>query len=404
MLSWKEKLGVVSGNALEYYDIAVFAAIMPYLSHILEKSGLNDSTYIVWGIFALRFLIRPFGAIVVGKIADAKGKKNALILTSTLTGLSALTMACLPVSSLGESVAVIFLLLQMIQSFSFAGEFPTITQYLHRNTSSKESGIVSSLIVASSLIGVILSFLVVFVLQSYLSKAQMQEFGWRIPLFIGVVNIGISFWFRMKLSEEVESSQNTRPKNYDAHSIFRMFLITASGSVAFFIPSFSSGIIAKSLHLEHFGIINTVMLFVFMIIVGFLTDKISNPKNSFRLGLLLALLFQYPLYYFIVKSDSVALHWFALASITFISAMILSNLAGVLFSVSFGSTVDLGLGYNISSATFGGLSPLIVQYVSSFGTQYVGLYASLAALPALAGLYLYRERKQSSKLEPAYLR
>ncbi len=76
MLAWKQKLGVISGNALEYYDIAVFAAIMPYLSHIMQESGLHHSNYIVWGIFALRFLIRPFGAVVVGKIADSKGKKK----------------------------------------------------------------------------------------------------------------------------------------------------------------------------------------------------------------------------------------------------------------------------------------------------------------------------------------
>ena len=398
MLDWKQKLGVISGNALEYYDIAVFAAIMPYLSHILEKSGLHHSNYIVWGIFALRFLIRPFGAAVVGKIADTKGKKNALILTSTLTGLSALTMTILPVNSLGESVALIVLLLQVVQSFSFAGEFPTITQYLHKNTKEKEAGIVSCLIVASSLIGVVLSYVVVFILKSHLTQEQMQDFGWRIPLFIGVVNIAISFWFRMQLVDEVAPEKNTKPKSYDVASMFRMFLITASGSVAFFIPSFSSNIIAKSLHLKDFGIINTIMLFVFMIIVGLATDKFSTPKQGFKLGLILALVFQFPLYYAIVKTDSVAMLWFALAAITFISALILSNLAGVLFSVSSGSTVDLGLGYNISSATFGGLSPLIVQYVSSYGTQYVGLYASLAALPALAGLYLYYGRKQSLTL------
>ena len=335
------------------------------------------------------------------KISDAKGKKNALILTSSLTGLSALCMTFLPVKYLGESVALFVLFLQMIQSFSFAGEFPTITQYLHKNTKEKEAGIVSCLIVASSLIGVILSYLVVLLLKSHLTYEQMQDYGWRIPLFIGAINIAISFWFRMQLVDESVPKSKQAHKNYDTASIFRMFLITASGSVAFFIPSFSSSVIAKSLHLSDFGIINTVMLFVFMVVAGLATDRLSTPKQGFKLGLILALVFQYPLYYTIVKTDSVIVLWLSLACITFISALILSNLAGVLFSVSEGSTVDLGLGYNISSATFGGLSPLIVQYLSSYGTQYVGLYAALASLPALAGLYLYYGRKQSMKLSPA---
>ncbi|CAH0543110.1 MFS transporter [Vibrio marisflavi] len=401
MLAWKQKLGVISGNALEYYDIAVFAAIMPYLSHIMQESGLHHSNYIVWGIFALRFLIRPFGAVVVGKIADSKGKKNALVLTSTLTGVASLIMACLPVTKLGESVALIVLLLQMAQSFSFAGEFPTITHYLHNNTQKKEAGIISCLIVASSLIGVILSFVVVLALKSSLTDVQMQTYGWRIPLFIGVVNIAISFWFRLQLVEEVPSKTDKPTKNYDFSAVLRMFLVTASGSVAFFIPSFSSGIIAESLHLKNFSIINTVMLFVFMIIAGLATDKLTTPRKGFKVGLILALVCQYPLYYAIVKTDSAAIQWFALASITFISAIILSNLAGALFSVSDGSTVNLGLGYNISSATFGGLSPIIVQYLSSYGTQYVGLYAALASLPALAGLYLYSVRHKSATLVPA---
>ncbi len=257
------------------------------------------------------------------------------------------------------------------------------------------------MIVASSLIGVILSFVVVLALKSSLTDVQMQTYGWRIPLFIGVVNIAISFWFRLQLVEEVPSKTDKPTKNYDFSAVLRMFLVTASGSVAFFIPSFSSGIIAESLHLKNFSIINTVMLFVFMIIAGLATDKLTTPRKGFKVGLILALVCQYPLYYAIVKTDSAAIQWFALASITFISAIILSNLAGALFSVSDGSTVNLGLGYNISSATFGGLSPIIVQYLSSYGTQYVGLYAALASLPALAGLYLYSVRHKSATLVPA---
>ena len=136
------------------------------------------------------------------------------------------------------------------------------------------------------------------------------------------------------------------------------------------------------------------MLFVMMILSGLATDKFSTPRKGFKLGLVLSLVFQVPLYYVIVKTDSTVLLWLSFAIITLISSLILSNLAGVLFSVSEGSTVDLGLGYNISSATFGGLSPLIVQYLSSYGTQYVGLYAAFAAIPALVGLSLYYEHKK----------
>lgn len=75
-MKWKYRIGAAAGNALEYYDIAIFAAISVYLSTELEKLGYSQSTIMVWGIFALRFLIRPIGGVVIGRYADIAGKKR----------------------------------------------------------------------------------------------------------------------------------------------------------------------------------------------------------------------------------------------------------------------------------------------------------------------------------------
>ncbi|MEX5924690.1 hypothetical protein [Providencia hangzhouensis] len=72
------------------YDIAVFAAISSYLSAELERLGYNQATEMVWGIFALRFIIRPVGAYIIGRYADSVGKKSALVLTSFITGTATL--------------------------------------------------------------------------------------------------------------------------------------------------------------------------------------------------------------------------------------------------------------------------------------------------------------------------
>ncbi|MEX6037814.1 hypothetical protein [Providencia hangzhouensis] len=84
-MKWKFRFGAVVGNALEYDDIAVFAAISTYLSMELTKLGYAQATEMVWGIFALRFLIRPLGGYVIGWYADTVGKKSALVLTSLIT-------------------------------------------------------------------------------------------------------------------------------------------------------------------------------------------------------------------------------------------------------------------------------------------------------------------------------
>ncbi|WP_369523030.1 MFS transporter [Vibrio campbellii] len=98
-----------------------------------------------------------------------------------------------------------FLFLQIIQAFSFGGEYPTVINYLTNHSPKKEVARTSSLIVASSIVGVLLSIAIVETLKFTLSSEAMQSYGWRIPLLIGGINIAVSFWFRSKLPKEVNT-------------------------------------------------------------------------------------------------------------------------------------------------------------------------------------------------------
>ena len=124
-------------------------------------------------------------------------------MTSNLTGFATLTMAVLPTEL--EYVVFYFLFLQIIQAFSFGGEYPTVINYLTNHSPKKEVARTSSLIVASSIVGVLLSIAIVETLKFTLSSEAMQSYGWRIPLLIGGVNIAVSFWFRSKLPKEVNT-------------------------------------------------------------------------------------------------------------------------------------------------------------------------------------------------------
>lgn len=390
MLSWPQRAAVVSGNAFEFYDIAVFAAISPYLAHILSENGIAHSNYIVWGIFALRFLIRPLGGMFVGKIADRKGRKPALVFTSSLTGIATLLMAVMPVNQLGDIVVVVFLVLQMMQAFSFGGEYPTIIQYLHQNSFHNHRARISSFIVASSIVGVIASLLIVTLLKSYLTNAEMQQFGWRIPLAFGAVNVLMSFWFRLKLPvHEMKRSNTSSIEPSYSKTTSKVFFISVTGAVIFYIQNLSSAILSKSVSIAHFSLINSSLLLVLILLVGVLTDKLSFPRQSFKFGLLCGLVALYPSYYLLSTHSNILMQWFALGCISIISALILSNLAAVLFDASEGNTTSLALGYNVALSIFGGLSPLIVQYLTGISVSYVGVYASLAVIPAVIGLYIF---------------
>lgn len=171
-LTWKQRSSAVLGNAMEFYDIAVFASISIYISQLFATQGIEHSEFVVWGVFALRFLVRPFGGIIIGRYADKYGRKRALVFCNLLTGIATVAMAFVSVEIVGQYVVVVFLFFQMIQSFSFGGEYPTLINYLLYDAKKTERSRVSSLIVASSIVGVIISLLIVAGLESVLSAKR----------------------------------------------------------------------------------------------------------------------------------------------------------------------------------------------------------------------------------------
>lgn len=386
-LSWKERLGVVIGNALEYYDIAVFAAISPFIINILSNNGYDDAGVLVWGMFGLRFLLRPFGGFIIGKVADQKGKKTALVITSTLTGFATLSMALLPTDL--DHIVFYFLILQMLQAFSFGGEFPTIINYLINNSPSNQHSRTGSMIVASSISGVILSLLIVSLLQSTLSDQAMQSYGWRIPLLIGAVNIAVGFWFRFKLPSEVKPSVNTKPQ-FGTRWI-ELFSVSVTGGAVFYIQNLASSIIATSTNIPNYSLLNSTFLLVLVIFAGYFTDKMSTPKKTYVMGCLVGVILYFPLYW-VLTNSSLTVSLFSMGAITLISAFILTNLAAVLADLAMNKTVQLGISYNIALSIFGGLTPLIVEVSKSYSASLIGLYAAACTVPGLLATCLYIQR------------
>lgn len=380
-MKWKFRFGAVAGNALEYYDIAVFAAISTYLSAELTKLGYEQATEMVWGIFALRFLIRPLGGYIIGRYADTVGKKPALILTSLITGIATLMMAILPIELLGNYTPVAILILQLALSFSFAGEYPSLITYLFKDAHIREQARVSSIIVGSSLLGVIASLGIVLVLKNTLNEDMMQSIGWRIPLFIGVANILMSFWFRFNLPNYQVISKDKQSINWK--NVFWVFLFTIPGTVTFYSQNLSTSLIIEQLKIEeiknYYAILSSSLLLLLMLICGWLTDKYSSAKQVFNIGVILMVFCSAPLY-LILQTNNLLLVLIAQLLMSVYSAMILCNLSAVLISKSNGQAAILGIGYNGASASLGGITPLIVSYLSQYHLAYVGAFIAICGL------------------------
>nr|ELR5114916.1 MFS transporter [Providencia stuartii] len=380
-MKWKFRFGVALGNALEYYDIAVFAAISVYLTAELERLGYSQATEMVWGIFALRFIVRPVGGYVIGRYADRVGKKPALILTSLITGTATLCMALLPIELLGAYTPMAILVLQMALSFSFAGEFPSLVTYLLANTARNEQAKVSSIINGSSVLGVILSLSLVFILERMLTPEVMQSIGWRIPLLLGVVNIMVSFWFRVKLPNQVITTKNNGAINWLQASY--IFLLTIPGTVIFFAQNISASIIIEKIHLTDlksvYGITLSSSLLICILICGWLTDKYSSPEKVFNLGMLGMIFLSVPLYMF-MSCDSIILIIFSQIFVTIYAAMILCIFPYMASKIVQGKVATLALGLNIAVTTLGGITPLVINYLVDIHLVYIGAFLALCGL------------------------
>ncbi|MEQ4779177.1 MFS transporter [Providencia huaxiensis] len=387
-MKWKYRFGAVAGNTLEYYDIAVFAAISSYLSAELERLGYNQATEMVWGIFALRFIIRPVGGYIIGRYAEEVGKKPALVLTSLITGIATLCMAMLPIQLLGSYTPIIILILQMALSFSFAGEYPSLVTYLISSAKRAEYGRVSSIICGSSVLGVIISLSVVFVLERILEPKVMQDIGWRIPLLLGVLNIVVSFWFRVRLPSHPSKEKNNFSIKWK--NLVPIFLVTIPGTVIFFAQNISTPLFLEELKLVEFktlyGIISSTLLFVSMIAVGWLTDKYSKPEKVFKLGILGMFIFSFPTYWLM---GTQSIQWVICIQfiITIYAAMILSNFSFMLCLYSEGKTASLALGFNLAATILGGITPLLFSYFTKFNLMYIGIYLTLCGL---SGVVVYQ--------------
>ncbi|HEN3577882.1 TPA: MFS transporter [Yersinia enterocolitica] len=396
-MKWKFRIGAVAGNALEFYDIAVFGAISVYLAAEFERQGYTQGHLWVWGIFALRFIVRPLGGYVIGRYADAVGRKPALILTSFITGLATLSMALLPVSLLGQYTPLALLLLQMALALSYGGEYPTLITYLFSDAQDNQRARISALIVCSSIAGVLASLLIVYSLENYLSSEKMQSIGWRVPLLVGVLNIAISFWFRARLP--VQSVPPVQSLKIHPMNTLHIFLLTVPGAVIFYVHNMSTTLLREVLHLDFlkgvYPIVSSGLLLVSLLVCGWLTDRFTTPSKVFRLGVIFLIIFSVPLY-FILNSKTVELMIVAQFIITLNASMILCNLASVLFDFSGGHTTTLGMGYNLSLSFFGGLTPLIISFLISYNVIYVGLYISLSGCSLLVSYFIDKKIYQLS--------
>tara|TARA_B100001094_G_scaffold330324_1_gene395265 strand:+ start:3458 stop:4720 length:1263 start_codon:yes stop_codon:yes gene_type:complete len=387
---WKERVCVTLISALEYYDIAIYAAISPYILQLFFPESIfgTHASFYVWGACGLRLLSRPLGGFYVSLYVHKKGKHKALLLTCLITGCATLVLALLPTyQQIGLWAPLIFFLMQLAQAFSFGGESPTALTYLMEKSNSKEHARVGGLLWGTNLIAVIASLSVVYVLESYLTASEMLDYGWRIPFFFGVLNIGLSSYFRVKFLRPVLSQSKVSFVSFNASLMLKVFFITIPTVLIVYSNTFSiSMLLDQSLDdpmlKKLLPIVINILFMLSAWLAGWWIDTHSSCSQTLKWIYGSLIILGVPVYFLQSLNSLVAL---------FCSYIYLVLLVGVTLSATPSLLYQqiqthshhfpsLALGYNLSVAILGGITPLLVHVLVQYHIAYVGVVMSFGGL------------------------
>jgi len=207
-------LAALLGNALEWYDFAVYGYVASDLGKAFfpaEVPGLQ--TLAAFGVFAVGYLMRPVGSVVLGPLGDLLGRRLMLSLSIVIMGLSSLLIGLLPThSQIGVAAGITLVLLRMVQGFSVGAEFTCSITYATEAAARDRAGTLSSLAVAGGLLGFSLGSLTAAVIGWSLGGAAMASWGWRLPFLLGAGVAAIGLWMRRAMPE-------TLPPGADAPTV-----------------------------------------------------------------------------------------------------------------------------------------------------------------------------------------
>ena len=306
------------GTVIEWYDFYLYGSLAAIITAQFF-SGVNETTGFIFALmaFAAGFAVRPFGAIVFGRMGDLWGRKNTFLVTMLLMGLSTFVVGLLPsYAVIGVAAPIILVLMRLVQGLALGGEYGGAATYVAEHAPPGKRGFYTSFIQITATAGLMLSLLVILGVRSAIGEDAFKEWGWRIPFLVSILLLGVSLWIRLKLSEspafkrmKAEGKGSTTPlkDSFGKWPNLKLVLLALFGLAAgqavvwytgqfyalFFLektlkvdPALANVLIAISLALA-------TPFFVFW---GWLSDKVGR-KPIILIGCLLAALTYFPLFH-----------------------------------------------------------------------------------------------------------
>src|SRR3954464_4909812 len=191
------------GTVFEWYDFYIYGTLGAILAGKFFSGVAPTSAFIFTLLaFAAGFAVRPFGALVFGRLGDLVGRKYTFLVTMTLMGIGTFLIGVLPTyASIGIAAPILLIVLRLVQGLALGGEYGGAATYVAEHAPMGKRGFYTSWIQTTATLGLFLSLLVILFTRTALGEPEFAKWGWRIPFLVSVLLLGISVWIRLRLNE-----------------------------------------------------------------------------------------------------------------------------------------------------------------------------------------------------------
>jgi metabolite-proton symporter len=414
---------VASGNFLEMFDFMVFGYYASTIGRTFFPSqSAFASLMLSLMTFGAGFLMRPIGAIVLGAYSDRFGRRAGLILTLGLMAVGTVLIACLPgYAVIGVAAPIVILISRLVQGFSAGVELGGVSVYLSEIATPGHKGFYVSWQSASQQVAVMFAALMGVILNLLLSPATVEQWGWRVPFWIGCLIIPLLFLLRRSLPEtEVFLARTQHPSIPEilrglagnwALVLVGVMMVTMTTVSFYLITAYTPTFGQEVLHLppvESLSVTFCVGIsnFIWLPIMGAVSDRIGRRPVLITFTLV-ALLTAYPAILWLVAEPSflrllLVELWLSFIYASYNGGMVVMLAEMMPMEVR---TSGFSLAYSLAAALFGGYTPAICTYLIHITNNKAmpGAWMSAAALIGLvAALLVGRRRAVSDSVQVAH--
>ncbi len=311
------------GTLIEWYDFYIFGSLAVVLATKFFPADNPTAAFLsTLATFAAGFVVRPFGALFFGRLGDIIGRKYTFLVTLLIMGFSTFLIGCVPgYETIGFAAPVLVLILRLLQGLALGGEYGGAATYVAEYAQPHRRGYWTSWIQTTATAGLFISLIVILVTKTSLSAEEFDSWGWRIPFWISILMVGVSYIIRRNMAEsplfaqakkEGKTSKNPLKESFGNKFNFKFVLLALFGAVMgqgviwytgqFYAMSFMQ----KVMNIESAQVDTMMALALFMatplfVLFGWLSDKVGR-KPIMMIGMLLAIIAYRPIYKTMYKS------------------------------------------------------------------------------------------------------